>query len=197
MELCEGGDLQLFRSEGPGAILHAAEQLELMEQASAGCAWIAAKGFVHRDVKMQNILIAKRDAFGNAKYTPKIADLGLAERRTMAAMGNAGTRAYMAPECHRGQYTEKSDVYGFGHVMLRTFCTARDKVGEPGEVEMWLHQEWKKTDHRVAEQHCRGAQLPLLGFAFNEAIMHESANVGCKWFAHLVVLMSFSLGTCA
>eukprot|EP00971_Amphidinium_carterae_P315575 6272613-Amphidinium_carterae.2 len=74
MELCEG-DLQWFRSKGPGRSLHVAEQVELMERAGAGCAWIVTKSMVHRDLKIQNILIARTvDAESNV---PKIADFGL------------------------------------------------------------------------------------------------------------------------
>eukprot|EP00971_Amphidinium_carterae_P142289 2818741-Amphidinium_carterae.1 len=58
MELCEG-DLEWYRRRGPGETLGVAGQVELMEQASGGCAWVAKKNFVHRDLKMQNILIAR------------------------------------------------------------------------------------------------------------------------------------------
>eukprot|EP00971_Amphidinium_carterae_P257603 5113366-Amphidinium_carterae.1 len=116
MELCEG-DLQWFRSEnGPGRRLPVREQVMLMEQASSGCAWIADKKIVHRDLKLQNILIAKPvDATSEVKYIPKIADFGLAKARTALQIGIAGTRGYMAPEAYAGCYSEKSDVYSFGH----------------------------------------------------------------------------------
>eukprot|EP00971_Amphidinium_carterae_P052103 1025852-Amphidinium_carterae.1 len=65
MELCSG-DLKWFRSEGPGVSLGVTAQVELMEQAGAGCAWIAAQKFVHRDLKMQNILIATVDSRGRS-----------------------------------------------------------------------------------------------------------------------------------
>eukprot|EP00971_Amphidinium_carterae_P111112 2200800-Amphidinium_carterae.1 len=60
-----------------------------MEQATAGCCWIVEKKLVHRDLKMQNILIAKEtvDASGSWKYVPKIADFGLAQRKTLATTG--------------------------------------------------------------------------------------------------------------
>eukprot|EP00971_Amphidinium_carterae_P018326 361451-Amphidinium_carterae.1 len=58
MELCEG-DLQWFRSEGPGSSLCVSEQVELMERAGAGCSWVARKHIVHGGLKMQNVLIAK------------------------------------------------------------------------------------------------------------------------------------------
>eukprot|EP00971_Amphidinium_carterae_P192183 3813374-Amphidinium_carterae.1 len=101
MELCVC-DLARFRSAGgPGAELSVANQVLLMEEASAGCAWIVNKGIVHRDLKMQNILIAKAAVVGGEKYVPKIADFGLAvPRASSAAREKAGTRGYVAPEAH-------------------------------------------------------------------------------------------------
>eukprot|EP00971_Amphidinium_carterae_P250403 4971102-Amphidinium_carterae.1 len=65
---------------------------------------------------MQNILVAKTGDEGQeVKYVPKIADFGLAERRSLGTMGRAGTLGYMAPEAYDGHYTEESDVYSFGH----------------------------------------------------------------------------------
>eukprot|EP00971_Amphidinium_carterae_P175558 3480067-Amphidinium_carterae.1 len=166
MELCEC-DLQKFRSkEGPGATLCVAEQVELMEQVGAGCAWIAAKSLVHRDLKMQNILMAKgKGAGGNAKYVPKIADFGLAER-TSSNSGVAGTRAYMAPEARAGNFSEKSDVYSFGHVMLGTFCPGRDSyfLLLENEIADWLAHDWSQTDRVdscVAAAHCKDCSSPV------------------------------------
>eukprot|EP00971_Amphidinium_carterae_P230311 4570669-Amphidinium_carterae.1 len=125
MELCEG-DLLWFRSEGPGVWLHASEQVELMEKAAIGCCWIAEKHLVHRDLKMQNILVAKTQAGSESRYVPKIADFGLAEQRTSLRMGREGTLAYMAPEAHDGCCSEKSDVFSFGHVMIGTYCASSE-----------------------------------------------------------------------
>eukprot|EP00971_Amphidinium_carterae_P024173 477365-Amphidinium_carterae.1 len=60
---------------------------------------------------MQNVLIAKTwDAEGMVKYQPKIADYGLAERRSAWAMDAMDcTCAYMAPETRHGRFSEKSD----------------------------------------------------------------------------------------
>jgi len=46
MELCEG-DLHWFRNIGPGTALAVLAQVELMEHASAGCAWDASKTYAH------------------------------------------------------------------------------------------------------------------------------------------------------
>eukprot|EP00971_Amphidinium_carterae_P199715 3963996-Amphidinium_carterae.1 len=156
MQLCEC-DLHKFRSkEGKGATLCVAEQVALMEQVGAGCAWIAAKSLVHRDLKTQNILMAKgKDPGGNEKYVPKIADFGLAERRTSSSMGVAGTRAYMAPEARAGHFSEKSDVYSFGHVMLGIYGRDSYFLFLEKEIGDWLAHEWSQIDSCVAEAHCK------------------------------------------
>eukprot|EP00971_Amphidinium_carterae_P233689 4637479-Amphidinium_carterae.1 len=143
MEFCEG-DLQWYRSkDGPGALLSVPEQVELMEKASAGCCWIVEKKLVHRDLKMQNILIAREtaDAGRSWKFVPKIADFGLAQQRTVGKTGVAGTCTYMAPEAYDGDMSEKSDVYSFGHVRLS--------------------KSWKESDpwlsERLLQKHCTDA----------------------------------------
>eukprot|EP00971_Amphidinium_carterae_P101685 2012688-Amphidinium_carterae.1 len=164
MELCEG-HLQWFRSSrGPGEQLDVSAQVELMANVGAGCSWIAERKMVHRDLKMQNILMAKAlDAEGNEKHVPKIADFGLAQRSTNPRMGVAGTRAYMAPEAYSGHFSEKSDVYSFGLVMLRTFCPTKttddivDIVEGRVEAAACLLDEWRSIDNLVQEQHCKDA----------------------------------------
>eukprot|EP00971_Amphidinium_carterae_P174049 3449963-Amphidinium_carterae.2 len=159
MELCEG-HLQWFRTKGPGVKLAVSKQVELMEQAGGGCCWIVAQHLVHRDLKMENILISKTvDAGGNEKFVPKIADFGLAERRSSSAMGIAGTKVYMAPEAHDGWFSESSDVYSFGLVMLRTFCPERirlvDRINVHEQGESWLAGAWKRIDAWITDHHCK------------------------------------------
>lgn len=80
VEFCDGGDLgdllveakkkQINPDRGP---LSEAYVLEVFSQIVAGMAYVAEKGYMHRDIKPQNILIC-RDG------TVKIADFGFARR---------------------------------------------------------------------------------------------------------------------
>eukprot|EP00971_Amphidinium_carterae_P315574 6272613-Amphidinium_carterae.1 len=54
------------------------EQVELIERAGAGCAWIAAKTIVHCGLKMKNVLFAESpDAEGIVRYHTICAGCGL------------------------------------------------------------------------------------------------------------------------
>jgi serine/threonine protein kinase len=88
---------------------------DILKQAGTGLAFMNAKGWVHRDVKPDNILVASSGDvrlidFALAQRIPT----GLAKmffRRVKAQ----GTRSYMSPEQIRGQALDgRADVYSFG-----------------------------------------------------------------------------------
>jgi serine/threonine protein kinase len=89
--------------------------LDILKQVATGLAFMNAKGWVHRDVKADNILVASSGDvrvidFALAKRIPT----GLAKffRRKEKP---AGTRSYMSPEQIRGQPLDsRSDIYSFG-----------------------------------------------------------------------------------
>eukprot|EP00971_Amphidinium_carterae_P161943 3210498-Amphidinium_carterae.2 len=91
MELCDR-NLQSLREE---TTLHVSEQLLLMVQVAAGCAWIARNGGSHGNLKMQNILIttildtdstrsAEGEMMTRVKHVAKVTDFGMASRGVMA-----------------------------------------------------------------------------------------------------------------
>jgi len=73
--------------------------------------FIHSKNIVHRDLKLDNILISRRNQI-------KVADLGLAKLKDRITGTVCGTILYMAPEVHEGKpYCTKADMYSFGLMM--------------------------------------------------------------------------------
>ena len=115
MEFCDT-DLKRFLSEKRALL---STRVTLMEQTCDGCAWIASKSYVHRDLKPSNILLQANGHEG--EYHVRIGDFGLAEHIVNCPTDVAGSLMYMAPECIDGFFSEKSDMYSFGLIMLGTF----------------------------------------------------------------------------
>jgi serine/threonine-protein kinase len=88
---------------------------KIFKQAATGLAYMNASGFIHRDVKPDNILV-------NSLGDVRIIDFAIAYRppKGMAKWfyrkgKGQGTRTYMSPEQIRGQILDgRADIYSFG-----------------------------------------------------------------------------------
>lgn len=112
MEYVEGSNLHTYlQQSGP---LTTRETISLMVQACSALEAVHNAGIVHRDIKPDNILIAKGGLV-------KLSDFGLAKADTQRITGTnviMGTPAYMAPEQARGHEADnRSDIYSLGLVM--------------------------------------------------------------------------------
>src|SRR5262249_40020360 len=89
----------------------------IIKQAATGLAFMNAKGWVHRDVKPDNLLV-------NGAAEVRLIDFALAARvqrksffgRLFRRKGKSmGTRSYMSPEQIRGEPLDgRADIYSFG-----------------------------------------------------------------------------------
>jgi len=87
---------------------------DIIKQAATGLAFMNAKGWVHRDVKPDNILVA-------SSGDVRIIDFALAQKIAAGwrwfrrKAKPQGTRSYMSPEQIRGHPLDgRADVYSFG-----------------------------------------------------------------------------------
>ena len=114
--LCRGGSLRALMTQRP--FLPVPEALPLLRQVAAAIDAAHASGFIHGDVKPENILFLEKESH------PYLADFGIArhfpfvDRVSTAVAGpSAGTTAYLAPEqLADGHQSTRSDIYSFGIV---------------------------------------------------------------------------------
>lgn len=127
-ELIEGGDLAAYAGRPP------AEFLPLALQVAEALAHAHARGVVHRDLKLSNILV---DANGGVH----VADFGVAAALSGdgLALRTGGTPAAMGPEQRAGLPADPADdLYAFGlvlHALTTGVVPASDEPATPAPVE--------------------------------------------------------------
>jgi serine/threonine-protein kinase len=141
MELVEGTDAKkLLADRGP---LEPKTAVRLTCQMLKGLAHAHEKGFVHRDLKPGNILIARS---ADGKKTAKLADFGLARVYESSKLSGltmqgevGGTPAFMAPEqvTHYRDVRPAADQYSAA-ATLYTLLTNRPTHDLPGNVAAQL-----------------------------------------------------------
>ena len=90
------------------------EALKIFRQVAEGLAHMHSRGFIHADMKPNNVLITDDG-------TVKIIDLGQACKVGAVKTRIQGTPGYMAPEqAHRQTITPQTDIYNLGAMMYWT-----------------------------------------------------------------------------
>ena len=114
MAYVEGQSLKKRLVSGPFSI---EETLDIAIQVSDGLKEAHKQGVVHRDIKISNIMMDKRDQ-------AKVMDFGLAKvgwEEQVTKNGTAmGTVAYMSPEQIKGEEVDlRTDIWSFGVVLYQ------------------------------------------------------------------------------
>ncbi len=118
MEYIDGGDLATLIAKNS---LTFEQKITIVKQIAVALGYSYSKGFIHRDVKPENILF-REDG------TPVLADFGIAKALSAAtnltSVGTAiGSPFYMSPEQTRGQEVDhRSDLYSLGVVFYELLC---------------------------------------------------------------------------
>jgi serine/threonine protein kinase len=155
MEYIQGPTLkQLIRQRGQ---LQAAETQEIAAQVCSVLQVAHARGFIHRDIKPQNILLATSGATANAPLSGvtllvKLADFGIVRVAEVGGLTTGGivlgTADYLSPEQARGEtLTATSDLYSLGVVMFE-MLTGQPPFTGPTAVS-------------IARQHVSASPPPL------------------------------------
>src|SRR4051794_17625231 len=152
MELVEGRTLRdLLRSEGA---LPPGEALAVLDPILEALAAAHAAGYVHRDVKPENVLIADDGRI-------KVGDFGLARAVDASPLTATtglllGTVAYLAPEqVRRGVADARTDVYASG-VLLYEILTGRP----PYEGDTALSVAYQHLHDRVPVPSAANPDVP-------------------------------------
>lgn len=139
MEFVEGITLKKY-IENKGK-LSVKEACSIGSQIAAGLEVAHNNGIIHRDIKPQNILIA-RDG------TAKVTDFGIAKAATSNTVtSNAmGSVHYISPEQARGGYSDgKSDIYSLGITMYEMLAGMVPFNGESSVAIALAHVQEEPT----------------------------------------------------
>ena len=131
-EFVDGADASKL-AETQGGRLRYEDGISIIAQALDALSFAHARGYIHRDFKDQNILVAGQ----SPNLVAKLTDFGLAKSFTHSGMSGvtmagemAGTLAYMPPEQLRNfrDVKPQSDIYAVGMTAysLLTGCLALD-----------------------------------------------------------------------
>ncbi|XP_015577119.1 probable serine/threonine-protein kinase PBL17 isoform X2 [Ricinus communis] len=125
-EYMASGSLEKHLFRRVGCILTWSKRLKIALDAAKGLAFLhgAERSIIYRDFKTSNILL-------DSNFNAKLSDFGLAKDGPMGDQTHVSTRVmgtygYAAPEyVMTGHLTARSDVYGFGVVLLELLLGRR------------------------------------------------------------------------
>ncbi|CAD8165430.1 unnamed protein product [Paramecium pentaurelia] len=131
IEYCDGGTLyQYFKQKGRLVEKNIAYILKGIGDALFE---LHQNGFVHRDIKLENIMIESKDTL-----QMKLVDFGFAEQiNEDQLLSKAGTPGFLPPEIFKGQpYTQKGDVFSLGVVLYILAAGYPPFRGKPSQIQV-------------------------------------------------------------
>lgn len=193
MEYVEGGTLAAALKSGP---LPEPEALHIALQVCAAVAAAHAREVLHRDLKPNNVLLAK-DANGRTRAV--VTDFGLAQDHAAVSTlpawsGGAGTPPYLAPERWAGERaTITSDVFALGVVLHELITGRRPAVDDRHRqsAEAGLPVRWRTVIARCLEDDPTKRYASATAVA--DALIDRRGNIRrvAIWTAAILVPLGF------
>lgn len=157
LELIDSGDLRSYLNKNKS---HYNEKMKAfhMKQILSGVHYLHSMGVIHRDIKLENILLKKN---GDV-YDAKIADFGLSalvrlgengydlqyssKRKKFTGLHEPwGTAEYESPELLDGAYGPQADVWAVGCLLYEMLTYRKAFAPRPGEKTLeFMYQRIKQ-----------------------------------------------------
>eukprot|EP00927_Polykrikos_kofoidii_P059461 TRINITY_DN5460_c0_g1_i2.p1 TRINITY_DN5460_c0_g1~~TRINITY_DN5460_c0_g1_i2.p1 ORF type:complete len:507 (+),score=79.52 TRINITY_DN5460_c0_g1_i2:61-1581(+) len=154
MELCLGGEVLHFLLEN-GHLSESSTAI-IMEQVLRGVSHMHASDVVHRDLKLQNLLLSSKAPLD--KSVLKIVDFGLSVRAKPweIMFTRCGSALYVSPQVLAGYYDSKCDLWSCGVVMYLLLVGFPPFIGMTDEavfkrVKKGVVKFSKKHWHSISE----------------------------------------------
>ena len=183
MENCCGGSLgRLIRNSGGGVGLPENEVRSITRDIVRGLCYIHSRGYVHCDIKADNILLVPSDCCNSSSFRAKIGDLGLAKEAYChpADEDLRGTLRYMSPELLiYNMQSWLSDIWALGCVVIEmmsgklVWSCDQSEVSDMKDIlrRIVYSSDLPKFPCNISEQ----------GKSFLESCLHR--NVDERWSA--------------
>jgi serine/threonine protein kinase len=115
LEFCDGGDLVAYQGNLKEKVYSLDKATTLLADVIRGLEHLHQQGYLHRDLKLQNIL---RSTIGGNEVC-KLADFGFSKPQKDTGGTNLGTEQFKAPEIFASeQYGYSIDMWAFGVVLF-------------------------------------------------------------------------------
>lgn len=140
LEFVGGGDLfSVLLRRGKRPCFREAETVFVLRQLVEGLEVLHAHGVIHRDLKLENILVVRERRDGpNLLCDVKITDFGLSKvvgEGLSAAQSTVGSPRYIAPEVlASGEHDFRADLWSLG-VLIYVLLAGRFPVDGPGQAQ--------------------------------------------------------------
>lgn len=135
-ELMDVGDLREYVLAKGG--LSEKEAIKILWNIASGLAFLHSRGYIHSDVKPQNV-------FGKKVLRSivwKLGDFGLLKiRGSVSVIDVKGTLGYIAPEVFRGEIHRSSDIFSLGCLLYFTLFTRDPFHSEDKKEKMRKNKE--------------------------------------------------------